>query len=106
MHNRLHGDIWSLSHFWPLVRDSERLTQTKDRTAVLPLGSAALAGTAFPVDRNYLAEQLGFNSISKNSLDAVSDRDFVADFLYGCDDDRVAPQSYFRTAHHLQQRRV
>lgn len=73
---------WALSHFWPLVRDSERLAQTRERTAVLPLGSAALAGTAFPVDRNYLAEQLGFNSISQNSLDAVSDRDFVADFLY------------------------
>ena len=73
---------WALSHFWPLVRDSERLTQTRERTAVSPLGSAALAGTAFPVDRNFLAEQLGFNSISQNSLDAVSDRDFVADFLY------------------------
>ena len=73
---------WVLSHFWPLVRDQERLAQVRQRTAVLPLGSAALAGTAFPVDRQALAAELGFSSISQNSLDAVSDRDFAADFLY------------------------
>jgi len=73
---------WALAHFWPLLRDGERLTQARRRTAVLPLGSAALAGTAFPVDRQALAEALGFAQISQNSLDAVSDRDFVADFLY------------------------
>ncbi len=73
---------WALSHFWPLVRDRERLAQVRQRTAVLPLGSAALAGTAFPVDRHFLAAQLGFDKISQNSLDAVSNRDFVADFLY------------------------
>ncbi len=73
---------WVLSHFWPLVRDQERLAQARQRTAVLPLGSAALAGTAFAIDRQKLADDLGFNAISQNSLDAVSDRDFAADFLY------------------------
>lgn len=73
---------WMLAHFWPLVRDGERFTQLADRAAVLPLGSAALAGTAYPIDRQALAELLGFKRISQNSLDAVSDRDFAADFLY------------------------
>ncbi|MCP5096457.1 MAG: argininosuccinate lyase [Chloroflexi bacterium] len=73
---------WALSHFWPLTRDSQRFAQVWEETAVLPLGSAALAGTAFPIDRHALAEALGFHSISQNSLDAVSDRDFAADFLY------------------------
>ncbi|MCP4416046.1 MAG: argininosuccinate lyase [Chloroflexi bacterium] len=73
---------WVLSHFWPLVRDQERLAQVRQRTAVLPLGSAALAGTAYPIDRQALAADLGFAAISQNSLDAVSNRDFVADFLY------------------------
>jgi len=73
---------WALSHFWPLQRDQERWAQARARTAVLPLGSAALAGTAFPVNREALAEALGFTAVSQNSLDAVSDRDFAADFLY------------------------
>ena len=73
---------WALSHFWPLQRDQERWAQAQSRTAVLPLGSAALAGTAFPVDRQALAEALGFTAVAPNSLDAVSDRDFAADFLY------------------------
>lgn len=73
---------WLLSHFWPLVRDRERLAQVRLNTAVLPLGSAALAGTAYPVDRDWLAQELGFTAVSENSLDAVSDRDFAADFLY------------------------
>ena len=73
---------WILSFFWPLARDMERWAQLRERTAVLPLGSAALAGTAFPIDRCALAEELSFQQISHNSLDAVSDRDFAADFLY------------------------
>ena len=73
---------WVLSHFWPLVRDQERLAQVRQRTAVLPLGSGALAGTAFPIDRQALAAALGFAAISQNSLDVVSDRDFATDFLY------------------------
>ncbi len=73
---------WILSHFWPLTRDAERFGQVYARTAVLPLGSAAFAGSAYPLDRVALAKDLGFLQISENSLDGVSDRDFVADFLY------------------------
>ncbi|MGA2489806.1 MAG: argininosuccinate lyase, partial [Anaerolineales bacterium] len=73
---------WWLSHFWPLQRDRERLLQVQKRTAILPLGSGALAGTAFPVDRTSLATALGFSEPSPNSLDAVSDRDFAVEFLF------------------------
>jgi argininosuccinate lyase len=73
---------WLLSHFWPLVRDGKRFEQAWQQASVSPLGSAALAGTAFAVDREALAEALGFTAVSPNSLDAVSDRDFAADFLY------------------------
>jgi argininosuccinate lyase len=73
---------WWLSHFWPLQRDRERLADLRKRVAVLPLGSGALAGTAFPVDRVALADALGFDAPSPNSLDAVSDRDFAAEFLF------------------------
>jgi len=73
---------WALSHFWPLTRDTGRLARARSMAAILPLGSAALAGTPFPVDRQALARSLGFESISQNSLDAVSDRDFAVDFLY------------------------
>jgi argininosuccinate lyase len=73
---------WWLSHFWPLVRDRERLAQLRARTAVLPLGSGALAGAPFQVARADLADALGFASVSPNSLDAVSDRDFAVEFLF------------------------
>ncbi len=73
---------WWLSHFWPLARDRQRLDQARERMAVLPLGSGALAGTPFPVDRAFLASELGFQAVSQNSLDAVSDRDFAAEFLF------------------------
>ena len=73
---------WWLSHFWPLQRDRERLADLRKRLAVLPLGSAALADTAFPIDREVLAAELGFDAPSPNSLDAVSDRDFAAEFLF------------------------
>ena len=74
--------LWSLSHFWPLQRDVQRLIQVQERTSSLPLGSAALAGTSFAIDRVELAAELEFKSISENSLDAVSDRDFAAEFLF------------------------
>ncbi|GAB4266740.1 MAG: argininosuccinate lyase [Candidatus Promineifilaceae bacterium] len=73
---------WMLSHFWPLVRDVGRFTAVRQQAGTLPLGSAALAGTAFPINRQTLAQALGFHTVSPNSLDAVSDRDFAADFLY------------------------
>ena len=62
-------------------RDRERLNGCLERVNVLPLGSGALAGTTFPIDRAYVAKLLGFPRLSKNSLDAVSDRDFVLEFL-------------------------
>ncbi len=73
---------WWLSHFWPLRRDLERLTALEMRLLVMPLGASALAGTPFPIDRNSLAESLGFDQPSPNSIDAVSDRDFAAEFLF------------------------
>ena len=73
---------WWLSHFWALQRDVERLEDLTKRVAVLPLGCGALAGTPFNIDRDALAAALGFLSPSPNSLDAVSDRDFAAEFLF------------------------
>ncbi|HVP21905.1 MAG TPA: argininosuccinate lyase [Anaerolineaceae bacterium] len=75
---------WWLSHFWPLAADRQRLAQLRQRTSVLPLGSGALAGVPYPVDRALLAQALGFEQVSPNSLFAVSDRDFVAEFLFCC----------------------
>lgn len=73
---------WLLSHFWALQRDRDRLADLRKRVAILPLGCAALAGTAFPVERVALAESLGFDAPAPNSLDAVSDRDFAAEYLF------------------------
>jgi len=69
-----------LSWFEMLNRDRDRLEDCRRRLNVLPLGSAALAGTTFPVDRSMVAEELGFAAVSENSLDAVSDRDFIIEF--------------------------
>lgn len=73
---------WLLKHFWPLERDRARLADCARRVAVLPLGSGALAGSPLKIDRDALARDLGFAAPSPNSLDAVSDRDFVAEFLF------------------------
>jgi argininosuccinate lyase len=75
---------WCLAYFEMLARDRERLAETRRRVNVLPLGSAALAGTSFNIDRAALAASLGFDSITRNSLDAVSDRDFCVEFLSDC----------------------
>ncbi len=69
-----------LAWFEMLLRDSERLVDCRKRVNRLPLGSAALAGTTYPIDRAYTAELLGFDGVCENSLDAVSDRDFAIEF--------------------------
>ncbi len=73
---------WMLSHFWPLGRDRVRLASARQSAAVMPLGSGAIAGSAFPVPREELRAALGFAAISPNSIDAVGDRDFVAECLF------------------------
>ena len=70
-----------LAYVEMFLRDSERFADGLERINVLPLGSGALAGTTFPIDRLYVAKLLGFRRISKNSIDAVSDRDFLLEFL-------------------------
>ncbi|MCJ7657034.1 MAG: argininosuccinate lyase, partial [Candidatus Atribacteria bacterium] len=70
-----------MAYFYMFERDKGRMQDSNKRVDVLPLGSAALAGTSFPIDREYVATQLGFNQVSENSLDAVSDRDFILEFL-------------------------
>ncbi len=72
---------WCLAYFEMLARDRERLAEVRARVNVMPLGSAALAGTAYPIDREAVARALGFDDVSRNSLDAVSDRDFCIEFL-------------------------
>ncbi|NLO89905.1 MAG: argininosuccinate lyase [Clostridia bacterium] len=71
-----------LAYFEMFQRDFERLLDCRKRTDVMPLGSGALAGTTFPIDRERVKEELGFRVISRNSMDAVSDRDFVLEFLF------------------------
>ena len=71
-----------LSYFEMFSRDHERLTQARKRVNVMPLGSGALAGSGFPVDREALAQELGFDAITSNSLDVSADRDWALDFLY------------------------
>src|SRR5256886_2294256 len=71
-----------LAHAWPLVRDRQRLADARRRVAELPLGSGALAGSGFPVDRVLLKEALGFRAVCANALDATGDRDFVAEVLF------------------------
>ncbi|GIN84554.1 argininosuccinate lyase [Heyndrickxia sporothermodurans] len=70
-----------LAYFWMFERDKERLVDSIKRINWLPLGAGALAGTTFPIDRNRTAELLGFETVYPNSLDAVSDRDFIVEFL-------------------------
>lgn len=71
---------WCLAYFEMLARDRERLADVRKRVNVLPLGSAALAGTSYPIDRDAVARTLGFEAVARNSLDAVSDRDFCIEF--------------------------
>ena len=73
-----------LAYYEMLKRDRERFINCLGRVDVSPLGSCAGAGTSFPIDREMTAGELGFKSVSKNSIDAVSDRDFCAEFLFCC----------------------
>jgi len=76
--------LWShhlMAYVEMLARDAARFQDCLKRTAVMPLGSGALAGTAYPIDRETLAQDLGFPEVSRNSIDAVSDRDFALEFL-------------------------
>lgn len=70
-----------LAYFWMFERDKERLQDSLKRINWSPLGAGALAGTTFPIDRQFSAKQLGFETVYPNSLDAVSDRDFILEFL-------------------------
>ncbi len=70
-----------LAYFWMFERDVSRFEDSFKRVNISPLGAGALAGTTFPIDRDYSAELLGFDRIYENSLDAVSDRDFIIEFL-------------------------
>ncbi len=70
-----------LAYYFKFKRDEQRLQDLYARVDILPLGSAALAGTSYPIDRNFVAGELKFSQISQNSLDAVSDRDFIVEFL-------------------------
>ena len=73
-----------LAWFEMLKRDSGRLNDCRSRVNVMPLGAAALAGTSYPVDRNFTRDLLGFSDVAENSLDAVSDRDFAIEFVFVC----------------------
>jgi len=72
---------WLMSHMAPLMRDAQRLKEMIPRANQCPLGSGALAGNAFGVDREFLANELEFDGVTSNSLDSVCDRDFVVEFL-------------------------
>jgi argininosuccinate lyase len=73
---------WALAHLWAFLRDVERVAAARKSAAVLPLGSGAVAGCPFPVDREALRDALGFDRVSENSVDAVSDRDWICDLAY------------------------
>ena len=73
---------WLLSYAWMWRRDAQRLAELASRVNVLPLGSGALAGNPFAIDRDALAQDLGFDGYTENSIDGVSDRDFVAEYLF------------------------
>jgi argininosuccinate lyase len=78
----IRGAHWALSHFWALHEDRERLRRAVQSTSTLPLGSGALAGCPFPVDRHGLREDLGFENLSENSLHAVADRDWAVELAF------------------------
>ena len=81
---RAQAVLWPhyiLAYFEMFTRDNERLVEAYRRTNLMPLGSGALAGSGFPFDREALARELGFDGITRNSMDVSADRDFMLDFL-------------------------
>ena len=86
-----------ISHGWRIA---------SKRVNVMPLGAGALAGTTFPIDREYVAEQLEFPAITRNSLDSVSDRDFAIEFLADSIDPDDASLSLFRGVDSLVNQRI
>jgi argininosuccinate lyase len=82
---RAQAVLWPhylLAYFEMFARDAERLLEARRRTNLLPLGSGALAGSGIAIDREMIARELGFEGLTRNSMDAAADRDFVLDFLY------------------------
>jgi len=82
---RAQAVLWPhylLAYFEMFARDHERLQDARRRVNLLPLGSGALAGSAFPFDREAMARELGFDGVTRNSMDVSADRDFVLDYLY------------------------
>jgi len=82
---RAQAVLWPhylLAYFEMFARDLERLAETRRRCNLMPLGSGALAGSGFPLDREAIARDLGFDGITRNSMDVSGDRDFLLDFLY------------------------
>ncbi len=75
---------YAMAIFSELERDKSRFSDCRKRVNILPLGSGAMAGSAFPIDRPFLAQELGFDGLSPNSIDGVSDRDFIAEFISHC----------------------
>lgn len=73
---------WIMSHMTALKEDAKRFVDLKKRSNILPLGSGAIAGNPLNIDREFLAEKLGFDGVTSNSMHAVGDRDFVVDFIY------------------------
>ncbi len=73
-----------LAYFWMLSRDATRFQHAFESADAMPLGSAALAGTTFDIDRRHVADRLGFADVTANSMDSVSDRDFLLDLTYAC----------------------
>jgi argininosuccinate lyase len=73
-----------LAYYEMFHRDWERFTDSRRRIDSMPLGSAALAGATYDIDREFVAKELGFTKVSANSLDSVSDRDFVAECIFDC----------------------
>ncbi len=84
---RAQAVLWPhylLAYFEMFARDMDRFAEVKRRADALPLGSGALAGSGFPFDREAIAQDLGFGSVTRNSMDVSGDRDFALDFLYAC----------------------